>query len=190
MAQNEMKAKPALPERVRSMEGLGVCERKNGMYSTSYKRERRITAGNLGEENRSDFSAVVCKLTVLLPCLLVGQFASATDEPPVLLNGGSMINEGFSQEDGNLRPIGVHFVVSRGCLNSCESSCKRSTEFCSCDTLCVSAVHVKKKGSAKDCGKECGDDWGVWWHWMLAGLLPMLMFLVDALVKRDETPNV
>ena len=27
MAQNEMKAKPALPERVRSMEGLGVAER-------------------------------------------------------------------------------------------------------------------------------------------------------------------
>ena len=32
MAQNEMKAKPALPERVRSMEGLGVtvcCERES-----------------------------------------------------------------------------------------------------------------------------------------------------------------
>ena len=25
LAQNEMKAKPALPERVRSMEGLGLC---------------------------------------------------------------------------------------------------------------------------------------------------------------------
>ena len=25
MAQNEMRAEPALPERVRSMEGLGVC---------------------------------------------------------------------------------------------------------------------------------------------------------------------
>lgn len=28
MAQNEMRATPALPERVRSMEGLGVCTRK------------------------------------------------------------------------------------------------------------------------------------------------------------------
>ena len=33
LAQNEMKAKPALPERVRSMEGLGVCfeARTDGM---------------------------------------------------------------------------------------------------------------------------------------------------------------
>ena len=28
MAQNEMEAKPALPERVRSMEGLGVAARR------------------------------------------------------------------------------------------------------------------------------------------------------------------
>lgn len=31
MAQNEMKAKPALPERVRSMEGLDRCRRMEGL---------------------------------------------------------------------------------------------------------------------------------------------------------------
>ena len=32
MAQNEMKAKPAVPERVRSMEGLGLGVREQAFY--------------------------------------------------------------------------------------------------------------------------------------------------------------
>ena len=34
LAQNEMKAKPALPERVRSMEGLGVAREAADVFAT------------------------------------------------------------------------------------------------------------------------------------------------------------
>ena len=36
MAQNEMKAKPALPERVRSMEGLGVIAVQPGRMGDTF----------------------------------------------------------------------------------------------------------------------------------------------------------
>ena len=37
MAQNEMKAKPALPERVRSMEGLaGICANQGRVFAKVY----------------------------------------------------------------------------------------------------------------------------------------------------------
>ena len=43
MAQNEMKAKPALPERVRSMEGLGVWLVERQLDSTNGRDECRST---------------------------------------------------------------------------------------------------------------------------------------------------
>ncbi|CAH1189572.1 hypothetical protein NTGBS_1050016 [Candidatus Nitrotoga sp. BS] len=36
MAQNEVRAKPALPERVRSMEGLGICARIYAFFATAF----------------------------------------------------------------------------------------------------------------------------------------------------------
>ena len=43
LAQNEMKAKPALPERVRSMEGLGGSSRNVGFIRSSYEWPAKAT---------------------------------------------------------------------------------------------------------------------------------------------------
>jgi hypothetical protein len=143
------------------------------MYSTSYVCERRITVGNLGEEYRSNFLAIVCQFSILLPCVLVCSPARS------------------AEEDGYVRSLGIHYVISRSCLNTGESGSKGGTELHGCGSPRVPAIDIKKKDAAQDCSKECcGDCWGIWWHWVLAGLLPMLMFIGDALLERDETPNV
>jgi hypothetical protein len=161
------------------------------MYSTSYVCERRITVGNFGEKYRSNFFAIVCQFSVLLPCLFVCSPALGADKRPVLFDGGSVANERISQDDGNIRPIGVEFIMSRSCLNSGESGSKGGTEPHGCGSPGVLAVDVKKKDAAQDCSKECcGDCWSIWWHWVLISLLPMRMFIGDALLERDETPNV
>ena len=51
MAQNEMKAKPALPERVRSMEGLGVSVGSTVFFDRAVS--RRVLAGRVFEPVRS-----------------------------------------------------------------------------------------------------------------------------------------
>ena len=54
MAQNEMKAKPALPERVRSMEGLGVwCLLRLEVVELSIKTATVSCNGNFGSCFRS-----------------------------------------------------------------------------------------------------------------------------------------
>ena len=58
-----------------------------------------------------------------------------------------------------------------------------------CSPKGVCLVDTKQQPAGKQCGDEGCDGWGVWWQWMLAALLPMLMFLADAALRNDR-PNV
>ena len=67
MAQNEMKAKPALPERVRSMEGLGVGGRRRTLTPLAthlYLRNLRMVVA----WNRHSECSVVLELRINFLC--------------------------------------------------------------------------------------------------------------------------
>lgn len=186
---NEMVPGDGMPVTLRLNEGLGICEPDNREDAIPDGREGRVAVATFGQEHRADAIAVICKLSVLVPCLLICPTVSWADERPVLLDGGSMSRERFGQDARDVRFDGVAISMPGGRLDLAQGQGKRGAELDCGDSLSVAAVDADQKVAAEKCSGERGDGREVsqHWLWFFAGVLPILMFLTDAVLSRGDS---
>jgi hypothetical protein len=189
LGQNEMKPKRGMPWRVRLSEWLGfICVCKDGVNSVPKHGERVVSVEASRKKLCTYGRVIVCKLFVLLPCALVAESALAFNERLVLLNSRSVRNETVSQNTSDIWFVGVSVIVPGSGLNGSQGNSERGSQLACGGATGVAVVDVQQQHATEDCGEKGGDGWGVWWQWVLAGVLPLLMFLADAALRRvDET---